>query len=141
MTDLTKTVVLVVIGYGAILLIQKFFEWKQEPALIDIPGTGKQITIDIPTFWVPMQPGDTKDSVTHKYIPEVTVEGSNWILKFKDITANISGLTASYTPKDIKIPISRTLTVAQLVAKLTPIVSATAEPAGWNIKLPKLLIM
>ena len=142
--DLVKTVILAGAGIFALYAIDKFFKLRGSPILIGgvtAETATKQITVDIPEFWVPYQPGDSKDSVKNKYTPAISIDSSNYILTFNKIQTNIGGITTSYTPDPIKIPFTNTITMAQLAVKLTPSINATVDPVGWNIKFPAFVLL
>lgn len=142
--DLFKTLALA--GAGVILLygINKFFQLRSSPIVIGNKSPEEAtsvLTIDLPEFWIPYQPGDSKDSVALKYTPNIGVEGSNWLVHFNPISAVLGGINTTYTPDPIKIPITETLTIAQLATRFVPIVNATSNPIGWNVKFAPITIL
>lgn len=142
--DLAKTTILAGAGIFILYYIYRFFSLRGTPIVLGnkTPETAtKQIYVDIPEIWFPYQPGDSKDSIATKITPSISVEGTNWVLNFKPVTTTILGLKTQYTPDPIKVPISSTLTITDLAARLIPVVTATTMPLGWNIKFTPITIL
>lgn len=142
--DLVKTTILAGAGIFILYYIYRFFSLRGTPIILGnktLETATKQIYVDIPEIWYPYQPGDNKDSVAIKVIPTVGIEGTNWVLNFKPVTTTILGLKTQYTPEPIKIPVSSTLTITDLAARLIPVVTQTPAPLGWNIKFTPITIL
>jgi len=140
--DLIKTLFLTALGYTIIYGIKKYESLRNEPIVIGKnKPNNKIITIDIPTLWIPYESGDTKDSVTEKYRPKITVKDDNWVLNFKPITSNIHGLRVNYTPDPIKIPIIPSISQVEMAIRLVPKISSTVAPIGWSVKFPKFILL
>lgn len=142
--DLIKTIVLASTGVFILYYINRLFELRNMPIVLGgkTPETATQkLSINIPEFWIPYQPGDSKDSVARKFTPDITIEGSSWVLTFKPIKATVVGITTTYTPNPVKIPITSTITIAELATRIVPIITSTSNPVGWNVKFSPITIL
>lgn len=140
--DLIKTMVLTALGYGLYKAYKYVERLRSEPIVIgqSIENANKVLTIDIPEFWVAYNPGDTAESVTEKYKPNISLKNNKWLLTFKPIKANVGGLSVDYTPDSIQLPLIPSLSQAELAIRLAPTIKSTSSPVGWNIKFPKFAI-
>lgn len=139
-------VIWVVILSGTGLLLIK--GWEKIKAIREAPirlksGTepGKFITVDIPPLFVPINSGDSEESVKDRFTPKVRIDGTDFLITLPEITYNKGGIFVKVQPDPIRVPFSTAIDAANLAIKLAPKVTYVTDPQpGWQLDFPKITL-